>query len=162
MLCGAETPGYELGTASESRALPEDLQPVVQVLAVSVLWYEGDRMEGGTLTEIHQQIADLLRSSPPVRGGGNAEDVHGPGADLHHEQAVQALESHRAVHVEEVGGEHRRGLGVQKLPARRVGVPLRRWRDLQRPEDPADRGRADPVAELEQLALDPPVMPSSA
>jgi hypothetical protein len=71
---------------------------------------------GGTLTEIHQQLADLLRSPPPVRVGGDTEDVHGPGADLHHEQAVQALESHRAVHVEEVGGEHRRGLSVQKLP----------------------------------------------
>src|SRR5712691_5425255 len=66
------------------------------------------RQTGGTLTEIHQQIADLLRSPPPVRVGGNAEDVHGPGADLHHEQAVQALESHRAVHMEEVGGKHRR------------------------------------------------------
>ncbi len=30
---------------------------------------------GGAFTEIHQQIADLLRSPPPVRVGGNAEDV---------------------------------------------------------------------------------------
>jgi len=120
-----------------------------------------DRVERrAELTEIHQQIADLLRSPRPVRVGGYAEDVDVAGADLHHEQAVQALEGHRAVHVEEVGGEHRRGLRVQELPPRHVGVPLRRRRDLQRPEDPADRGCADPVAELEQLTLDPLVAPA--
>ncbi len=32
--------------------------------------------------------------------------------------------------------------------------------DLQGLEDPADRGRADPMAELEQLALDPQVAPA--
>ena len=32
--------------------------------------------------------------------------------------------------------------------------------NLQRLEDPADHGRADPVAELEQLALDPLVSPA--
>jgi hypothetical protein len=44
---------------------------------------------------------------------------------------------------------------VQELPPGRVGAPLgRRW-DLQCLEDPADRRCADPVAELEQLTLDP-------
>src|SRR5450755_1247594 len=47
---------------------------------------------GGAFTEIHQQIADLLRSPRPVRIGGDPEDVDVAGADLHHEQAVQALE----------------------------------------------------------------------
>ena len=70
-------------------------------------------------------------------------------------------QGHRAVHVEEVGGEHRRCLGVQELPPRRVGAPLRCRGDLQRLEDPADRGRADPVAKLEQLALDPLVSPAA-
>ena len=92
--------------------------------------------------------------------GGHAEDVHVAGADLHHEQAVQALQGDRAVHVEEVGGEYRRGLGAQKLPPRRVGAPLGRRRDLQRLEDPADGRCADPVAELEQFALDPLVSPA--
>jgi hypothetical protein len=81
-------------------------------------------------------------------------------ADLGDEQALQALQRHRAVHVEEVGGEHRRCLRVQELPPRRVGVPLRCRRDLPGPEDPADRGRTDPVAELEQLARDPLVPPA--
>ena len=114
----------------------------------------------GAITEIHQEVADLLCGPRPVRVRGDPEDVHITGADLDHEQAVQALEGHRAVDVEEIGGEHRRCLGVQELPPGRVGVPLRCRRDLQRLEDPADRGCADPVAELEQLALDPLVSPA--
>ena len=53
-----------------------------------------------------------------------------------------------------------KGLAVQKLPPGRVGVPLWCRRDLQRPEDPADRGRADAVAELQKFALDPLVSPA--
>jgi hypothetical protein len=49
---------------------------------------------------------------------------------------------------------YRRGLRVQELPPRGVGVPFGRRRDLQRFEDPADRGCTDPVAELDQLTLD--------
>src|SRR5258708_6648069 len=77
------------------------------------------------------------------------------GADFDDEQAVQALQRQRAVDMEETGGEHGRRLGVQELPPGRVGVTLRRGRNTQCPENPADRGRADPVAELEHLALDP-------
>jgi hypothetical protein len=75
--------------------------------------------------------------------------MRAPGADLHHEEAVQALESHCAVHMEEVGGKHGRGLDVQELSPRRVGAPRRRRRYLQRLDNPPDRGRADRVAELE-------------
>ena len=72
-----------------------------------------------------------------------------------HEEAVQTLEGHCAVHVKEVDGKHRGGLGVQELPPAGVGVPLGRRGYLQGLQDPADRGGAGPVAELEQLALDP-------
>ena len=116
---------------------------------------------GGAIVEVHQQVADLLGGPWPVRVRGDAEDVHVTAADLHDEQAVQPLEGDRAVHVEEVGGEHRGCLGVQELAPCGVGVPLRRWPDLQGPEDPADGGGADPVAELEQFALDPLVTPSA-
>src|SRR5260370_20063309 len=95
-----------------------------------------------------------------VLGTLHAEDVHVARADLDHEEPVQAPEGHRAVDVEEVGSEHRRGLRVQELPPRGVGVPLGRRGDLQRFEDPADCGCADPVADLEQLALHPLVPPS--
>jgi hypothetical protein len=46
-------------------------------------------------------------------------------ADFDDEQAVQALERYRTVHVEEIGGEHGRGLRVQKLPPRGVSAPFR-------------------------------------
>jgi hypothetical protein len=114
----------------------------------------------GPVTEVHQEVPDLLRGPLPVGVGGQAGDVHVAGAGLHDERAVQALEGDRAVHVEEVDRKYRRGLGVQKRPPRGVGAPLGRWRDLQRFEDPADRGCADPVAELEQLTLDPLVSPA--
>jgi hypothetical protein len=75
--------------------------------------------------------------------------MHVAGADLHDEQALQALQGHRAVHMEEVGGEHRRCLSMQEFPPGGVGEPLRRWRDLQGLQDPADGRCADLVAELE-------------
>ena len=117
------------------------------------------RQARGAIPQIHQQVADLLHGPEPVRVRGDAEDVHVAGADLDDKQAVQTLQGQGAVHVEEVGGEHRRGLRVQELPPRSVGVPLRCRRDLQGFEDPADGGCADPVAEFEQLALDPLVPP---
>ncbi len=49
---------------------------------------------------------------------------------------------------------------MQELPPRGVGVPLRRWRDVQGLQDPADGRRADAVAELEQFALDPLIAPA--
>ena len=80
----------------------------------------------GPITEVHQ-IADLLRGPRPVRVGGDPEDVHMAAADFHHEQAIQAAERHCAVHVKEVGGKHRRGLGVPSRPAARAMITERRW-----------------------------------
>jgi len=114
----------------------------------------------GAITQIHQQVADLLHGPPAVRVRGDPEDVHVTAAYLDDEQAVQPSQRHRAVHVEEIGGEHGRCLGAQEPPPRRVSTPFRCRGDLQRLEDPADGGRADPVAELEQLALDPHVPPA--
>ena len=115
---------------------------------------------GGAFTEIHQEIADLLHSPRPVRVGSHAEDAGVTGAGLHHEEAVQALEGHRAVHMEEAGGEHRRGLRLQELPPRRIGAAQRRRRDLQRFADSANCRCADPVTEPEQLTVDPLVPPA--
>jgi hypothetical protein len=50
--------------------------------------------------------------------------------------------------VEKVRGEHGRSLGVQELPPCRVSAPLRCRQDPQGLEDPADRGRTDPVTEF--------------
>jgi ABC-type branched-subunit amino acid transport system ATPase component len=101
---------------------------------------------GGVIAEVHQEIPDLLRGPQPVRVRGDPEDVHVTAAEFDHEQAVQPLERHCAVHMEEVGGQHRRGLYVQELPPGPIGASPGSRRDPQRLEDPADRGRADPVA----------------
>ena len=74
-------------------------------------------------------------------------------ADFDDEEAVQAPEGH-AVHVEEVDGEDRGGLRVQELAPGCVSAPLGVLGVFQGLENPSDGGRADPMAELEKLALD--------
>ena len=96
----------------------------------------------GPVTEIHQEIADLLGSPRPVWVRGHPEDGHVAGTGLEDEQAVQAPEGRRAVHVKEAGGQHGRGLGVQEPPPGRICASLESRRDPQRLEDPAYRGRA--------------------
>jgi len=81
----------------------------------------------GAVSEIHQEIADLLGGPGAVRVRGDFENVHVAGADLDDESAIHAPERHGAVHVEEVHGKDRRGLRVQELPPRGVGAPLRSW-----------------------------------
>jgi hypothetical protein len=86
----------------------------------------GNRKGRRAITEINQQVADLLQCPRPVGVRGGPEDVDAAAAYLYDEQAVQTLQRRCAVHVEEIGGEHRRGLRVQELPPRRVGAPLGR------------------------------------
>jgi hypothetical protein len=50
-------------------------------------------------------------------------------------------------------------LRVQELPPGRAGVPFWCWWDLKGLENPSDGGRADPMTELEMLALDALVPP---
>jgi hypothetical protein len=82
----------------------------------------------GAVTEVHQKIAGLLGGPRSVRVRGDPEDVHVAGADLDDEEAVQALQGHCAVHVEEVRRERRRGLCAQEVAPGLIGVPLRRRR----------------------------------
>ena len=61
--------------------------------------------------------------------------------------------------MEEVDGQHAGGLSAQELSPGGVGMADRcRW-DPVMLQDPPDRRGADPVAEFEQLALDPLVSP---
>jgi hypothetical protein len=54
---------------------------------------------GEAITKIHHQIAHLLRRPPAVRVRGHTQQMHRPTADLQHEQHVDPLEPHRAVHM---------------------------------------------------------------
>jgi hypothetical protein len=67
------------------------------------------------VAQIHQEITDLLGGLRPVRVRRDPENVHIAAADFDDEQAVQVPQGEGAVHVEEVGGEHGRGLRVQEL-----------------------------------------------
>jgi hypothetical protein len=72
----------------------------------------------GAVAGIRQEIAVLLGGSGPVRVRGDSGNVYVAGAGLDDGQAMQAPERYGAVHVEEVGGKHRRGLRVRELPPR--------------------------------------------
>jgi hypothetical protein len=61
------------------------------------------------IAEIHDQVAGLLGGPLGGRMGGDTEDVHSPGGDLHHGQHVQPPEGD-GVDVEEVGREQPRRL----------------------------------------------------
>jgi hypothetical protein len=110
-----------------------------------------------SFTEIHDKVAGLLRG-PLGRGvRGDAEDVCAAGRDLHDEQDVQPAQRER-VGVKEVGGEQPGRLRPQDCPPVRAHLSWRRA-DPIGTKDPADRAGADPVAQADQFALDPPVTP---
>ena len=67
------------------------------------------------IAEVHEQVAGLLGG--PGRGGvsGDAQDVHGAGLDLHHEQDIDAAEED-GINVQEVAGQDPGSLGREELP----------------------------------------------
>ena len=124
-------------------------------LAVAVAYQEPE--PAGTVAEIHEQVAGLLGGPGAGGVGGDAQDVHAPGADLHHEQDVQAPEEH-GVNVQEIARQDPGCLGGQELPPGR-GCPSWRGREPGSGQYPPDRSRANAMTEAEELALDAPVPP---
>jgi hypothetical protein len=116
---------------------------------------------GDEMAELPRAPAKIGKQVPgalgrPRRRGvfGDAEDVYGAGADLHHEEDVDPFEGDGAVNVEKVGGQQSRGLAAQeRAPCQVVGA-LPRGRDAVGTQNPADRGGADSAAQPAQLALD--------
>jgi hypothetical protein len=90
--------------------------------------------------------------------GGDAEQPHPAGGQLDDEQNVQAAQQH-GLDVGEVAGQDALGLGGQEL---RPALPGSLWGrvDAGPAQDQPDRGGCDPVAEPDQLAVDPPVTPA--
>jgi hypothetical protein len=80
---------------------------------------------GGAVVEVHQEVAGLLGSPGSGRVAGRPEDVHVAAADFQGEQDVDPFQGDRAVDVEEVHGQHDRGLRAQEPSPGRVGGP--RW-----------------------------------
>ena len=73
------------------------------------------RQLAGASAEVHEQVAGLLGGPGAGGVGGDAQDVHAAGLDLHHEQDVQALEEHR-VYMQEIARQDPGRLGGQELP----------------------------------------------
>jgi hypothetical protein len=92
----------------------------------------------GALVEVHQQVTGLLGSPGAGRMAGRCEDVHVAAANLEGEEHVDPLQGHSAVDVEEVHGQHGRGLRSQEPTPGRVGRPKRCRRNSPPFEDPAD------------------------
>ena len=109
------------------------------------------------LTEVEGQVAGLLHCPVARRVGGDAAEVHPPGAVLDEDQYVQPGQRHR-VHVQEVGGEDPGGLRVQELPPG-WSVPARRGVDVRGAQDFIDGRCCDGQAQLGQLAVNTPVAP---
>ena len=77
------------------------------------------------------------------------KDVHVATADFQGEEHVDPFQGDRAVDVEEVHGQHGRGLSAQEPSPGRVGRAERYRRYPPQLEDPPDRGCADAMPELE-------------
>jgi len=112
-------------------------------------------LSSGPLLQIHHEIAGLLSRPRTVRVPREAEDVHVAVADLHREQHVDPPQRDRAVHVEEIHGQHARGLGAQEPSPGRIGRPRRRRWYPPALEDSAYCRGSDAVAKFEQFAPDP-------
>src|SRR6266496_3037710 len=79
-----------------------------------------------------RRLRICLGGPRPVRVRGHAGDMHiaaadfydEEAADFYDEEAVQTSEGEGAVHVQEVGHEHCRCLGLQESAPADAGVPL--------------------------------------
>src|SRR5258708_9437428 len=69
--------------------------------------------------------------------GGNAQDVHGPGLDLHDEEDIHTPEQH-GIDMQEVAGQDAGRLAGEELPTGRRRPP-RRGSEASGGQDPADR-----------------------
>jgi hypothetical protein len=76
----------------------------------------------GGFAQVHQQVPRLLHRPRPIRVRRHAQDMDMAGADLEHEEYVEAAHGHRAVDMEEIARQHRGGLGAQELPPLRHEV----------------------------------------
>jgi hypothetical protein len=133
----------------------EDVVEGRRELAVAVADQEAEAV--GLCTQVHEQVTGLL-GGPGARGvGGDAQDVHAAGLELHHEEHVQALEEH-GVNVQEVARQDPGCLGGQELrPGRRSAPGC--WCEPGCGQDPPDGSCADAVPEAEEFTLDAPVSP---
>ena len=134
---------------------PKDLVEVVDEFGVTIV----DREPNPNVepAQLPGQVARLL-GHPRRVGMEAAVGVQDSTAvDLHEDQHVESPKQDR-VDGEEVAGHDRSGMRLQELrPA--GSLAARSWRHAVAAENASDCGRRTPVAQLEQLALDPAIAP---
>jgi hypothetical protein len=105
------------------RAVPrEDAVECRSELAVAVT--DQEPSPAGALAEVHEKVAGLLDGPGSGRIDGNAQDVHGPGLDLHDEEDIHTPEQH-GIDMQEVAGQNAGRLAGQELPPGRRRPPRR-------------------------------------
>jgi hypothetical protein len=107
-------------TAKRSR------EPLGKRLAVPVA--DQELKPAGAPGKVHQEVARLLDGPGSGRMGGDAQDVHGPGLQLHYEQDIHALEQH-SNDVQDLTRQDAGRLSGQELTPRRRRPPRRRTVD---------------------------------
>jgi hypothetical protein len=111
----------------------------------------------GALAEVPQEVTRCLCRPRAVGVRGGPGQVSAAGAVLDDDQRVDAPQEH-GVHVHEVSRQDAAGLrGQELLPGRAAAAG--RGIDPGSVQDLPHRGRRDPVTELDQLPLHPPVTP---
>ena len=93
--------------------------PVVE-LGVPVTDQEPE--PAGALAEVHEKVAGLPDGPGSGRIGGNAQDVHGPGLDLHDEQDMHTAEQHGIDRQEVAGQDAGRLAGCRQVGGARRGA----------------------------------------
>ena len=58
----------------------------------------------GALAEVHEKVTGPPDGPDSRRIGGDAQDLHGPGLDLHHEEDIHAPEQH-GIDMQKVAGQ---------------------------------------------------------
>ncbi len=92
--------------------------------------------------------------------GSDTGDPYPPTTELDEEEHAQAFEEH-GVHREEVGGDDMSSLGPQEL-APRGSTSTTSWPETVFVQDPGDRARGQPEAEVYELTLNTSVSPPRA
>ncbi len=133
----------------------EDVVEARDVLHIPVTQEELDL--DALALEVIGDVPRPLGDPGPMRAGGHPCDPDPSTPKLDEEQDVEPVEQDR-VDREEVGGHDMGCLGSQQGPPRGPRSPRGRP-DSVVLQDPGDRARRQPDAELDQLSLDPAVAP---
>src|SRR6266700_2242351 len=146
-----------VGCEGDPSAFPaEHLIELVDEFGIPIM--DGEPHWCVKLVQLPAQVPRLLSDPSGVGMGGAVGVENAAAADLQEDEHVESPKQHR-VDSEEVAGKDRSGVSGEKLRPGQT-IAARCWRNAMTAQDAADGGRRDPVAELEELALDAAIAPT--